>query len=108
MSDTPVTWYAVCKVEDIDKEDLIPYEHGDKMYAVYHTSSGFYASDAICTHEEANLCDGMVLGEIIECPRHEGRFHIPSGKAKGAPVVVDLCTYPTKVEAGQVYIGLPE
>jgi len=50
----------------------------------------------------------MVLGEIVECPRHQGRFHIPTGKAKGAPVVVDLCTYPTKVEGGQVYIGLPE
>ena len=108
MSDTPVTWHAVCGVEDIDEEDLIPYERGGKLYAVYHTPSGFYASDAICTHEEANLCGGMVLGEIVECPRHQGRFHIPSGKAKGAPVVVDLHTYPTKVEAGQVYIGILE
>jgi hypothetical protein len=49
---------------------------------------------------------GLVLGEIVECPRHQGRFHIPTGKAKGAPVVMDLRTYPTKVEGGQVYIGL--
>jgi 3-phenylpropionate/trans-cinnamate dioxygenase ferredoxin subunit len=105
MSDT---WYAVCRVEDIDEEDLIQYKHNEKVYAIYHTTSGYYASDAICTHEEANLCDGIVLGEIIECPRHQGRFHIPSGKAKGAPVVIDLRTYPTKVEAGQVFIGLPE
>ena len=69
--------------------------------------SGFYATDGFCTHEEEILADGLVLGEIIECPRHQGRFHIPSGKAKSGPVCVDLRTYPTKVEADHIYIGLP-
>jgi 3-phenylpropionate/trans-cinnamate dioxygenase ferredoxin component len=108
MPDTPVSWHAVCGVDDIDEEDLIPFEHNGRPYAVYHTPSGFYATDAMCTHENANLTGGMVLGEIVECPRHQGRFHIPTGKAKGAPVVVDIRTYPTKVESGKVYIGLPE
>jgi len=107
MSDTLVDWQSVCGVDEIEEEDLTHFEHDGKAYAVYHTPSGFYATDGICTHEEAHLADGMVLGEIIECPRHQGRFHIPSGKAKGAPVCIDLRTYPTKVEAGQVYIGLP-
>lgn len=107
MSDRSVAWHAVCEVDEIDEEDLIQFEHGGHVYAVYHTPSGFYATDGICTHEEAHLADGLVLGEIIECPRHQGRFHIPSGKAKGAPVCVDVRTYPAKVEAGHVYIGLP-
>jgi 3-phenylpropionate/trans-cinnamate dioxygenase ferredoxin component len=59
---TPVNWHAVCGVDDIDEEDLIEFEHNGKLYAVYHTPSGFYASDAICTHENANLTGGMVLG----------------------------------------------
>jgi 3-phenylpropionate/trans-cinnamate dioxygenase ferredoxin subunit len=87
MHNAPLNWHAVCGVEDIDEEDLIDFEHNGKPYAVYHTRSGFYSTDAICTHEYANLCSGMVLGEIVECPRHQGRFHIPTGKAKGAPVV---------------------
>jgi 3-phenylpropionate/trans-cinnamate dioxygenase ferredoxin component len=107
MSDKSVGWHAVCGIEEIEEEDLIQFDHDGKVYAVYHTPSGFYATDGICTHEEAHLADGMVLGEIIECPRHQGQFHIPSGKAKGAPVCVDLRTYPTKVEAGRIYIGLP-
>ena len=108
MPDARPNWHAVCGVDDIEEEDLIEFEHNGKPYAVYHTPSGFYATDAICTHENANLCGGMVLGEIVECPRHQGRFHIPTGKAKGAPVVVDLRTYPTKLEGDQIYIGLPE
>jgi 3-phenylpropionate/trans-cinnamate dioxygenase ferredoxin subunit len=47
-----------------------------------------------------------VIDNIIECPRHNGRFDYRTGTAKGAPVVVDLRTYPTKVEGGTVYIAI--
>ena len=107
MSDDNVAWHQVCRVEDIDEEDVIQFEHGGKVYAVYHTPSGFYATDGLCTHEDEFLADGLVLGEIIECPRHQGRFHIPTGKAKAAPACIGLQTYPTKIEADQVHIGLP-
>lgn len=107
MSDRALAWIRVCHVDEIDQEDVAPFEHAGKQYAIYHTPSGFHATDGLCTHEEEVLSDGLVLGEIIECPRHQGRFHIPSGKAKGGPVCVDLRTYPTKMEADHIYIGLP-
>jgi 3-phenylpropionate/trans-cinnamate dioxygenase ferredoxin component len=102
-----LVWVRVCQVGEIGTEDVLAFEHAGKHYAVYHTPSGFYATDGLCTHEEEALADGLVIGEIIECPRHQGRFHIPSGKAKGAPVCIDLQTHPTKLENGEVYIGLP-
>ena len=77
---------------------------GARSFAIYHTASGFYATDGICTHEHAQLADGFVIDEIIECPMHQGRFHIPTGQAKSAPVCVDLATYPVKLEDGQLYI----
>jgi 3-phenylpropionate/trans-cinnamate dioxygenase ferredoxin subunit len=91
---------------DIDEEDVIPFDLGGRSFAVYHTASGFYATDGICTHEHAQLADGFVIDEIIECPLHQGRFHIhiPTGQAKSAPVCVDLATYPVKLEDGQLYI----
>ena len=107
MPDPATSWIVVCRVEDIDEEDVLRFEHSGKTYAVYHTPSGFYATDGICTHENAQLANGLVIGEIIECPRHQGRFHIPSGKAKGAPACIDLKTYSTKIEAGQIHVGLP-
>jgi len=107
MSDPTVSWLAVCAVEDIDEEDVRQFEHGGKLYAIYHTPSGFYATDGICTHERAYLADGLVIGEIIECPRHQGRFDIPSGQAKGAPACINLRTYSIKVESGRIHLGLP-
>ena len=43
---------------------------------------------------------------IIECPKHTGRFDIRTGKARRAPVCVDLRTYPVRVEDGKVMLGL--
>jgi 3-phenylpropionate/trans-cinnamate dioxygenase ferredoxin subunit len=106
VSEDSLSWHAVCPVTDVGPEDVVQFERDGKLYAVYHTPSGFYATDGLCTHEQEFLADGLVIGEIIECPRHQGRFHIPSGKAKGAPVCLDLSTYPTKIEDGQVLVGL--
>jgi 3-phenylpropionate/trans-cinnamate dioxygenase ferredoxin component len=47
-----------------------------------------------------------VMDDIIECPKHNGRFNYKTGAAKGAPVCVALKTYPVKVEAGTVFIDL--
>ena len=67
-------------------------------------TTAYYATDGHCTHEQTLLCDGLVMGGVIECPKHNGRFDYASGKALGAPVLVDLRTYPTKVMDGTVYI----
>jgi 3-phenylpropionate/trans-cinnamate dioxygenase ferredoxin subunit len=100
-------WHLVGPAEDIDEEDVIAFDLGARSFAIYHTASGFYATDGICTHEHAHLADGFVIDDIIECPMHQGRFHIPTGQAKSAPVCVDLATYPVKLEDGQLYIQVP-
>ena len=38
----------------------------------------------------------------------DGRFDIKTGKALGAPVSIDLKTYPTKVEGGRVFVEFSE
>ena len=60
----------------------------------------------LCTHERVHLADGLVMDEIIECPKHNGRFNYKTGKALAAPVCVNLKTYPTKVENGKVFIDI--
>jgi 3-phenylpropionate/trans-cinnamate dioxygenase ferredoxin subunit len=101
------TWIAVCAADDVEPEDIIPFRHDDHDYAIYQSPDGvFYATDGHCTHERTLLCDGLVMGDQIECPKHNGRFDYATGRALGAPVIVDLTTYPTKVEDGTVYIQL--
>ena len=104
MSDN---WIAVCAADEIDEEDVIRFDHAGRTFAIYRSPEDTYhATDGLCTHEKIHLADGLVMDHIIECPKHNGRFDYKTGEAKGAPVCVDLRTYPIKVEGGTVFIGL--
>jgi 3-phenylpropionate/trans-cinnamate dioxygenase ferredoxin subunit len=100
-------WIEACTVDDVDPEDVIPFSHNGIDYAIYRSPDDtFYATAGHCTHERELLCDGLVMGGVIECPKHNGRFDYTTGQAQGAPVLVDLKTYPVKVQNDTVYIGL--
>ncbi len=102
---TTGAWVEACATDDIETEDVIRFDHEGRTYAIYRSpDDAFYATDGICTHEHALLSDGLVLDEIIECPKHNGRFDYRTGKAKGAPVCVDLRTFPVRIEDGKVFI----
>jgi 3-phenylpropionate/trans-cinnamate dioxygenase ferredoxin component len=100
-------WVEACTADDIDEDDVIRFDHGDTTFAVYRLADdAYFATDGLCTHEQVHLADGLVMDNIIECPKHNGRFDVRSGEAKGAPVCVNLRTYPVKVEAGKVMISI--
>ena len=98
-------WIEVCGRDDIDEEDVIRFDHAGRTFAIYRSPDDtFHATDGLCTHEKIHLADGLVMDDIIECPKHNGRFNYKTGDAKGAPVCVNLQTYPIKVEGGTVFI----
>jgi 3-phenylpropionate/trans-cinnamate dioxygenase ferredoxin component len=98
-------WIAACRTEEIDREDVIPFEHDGRDYALYRSPDDrYYATDGHCTHEQTLLCDGLVMGKVIECPKHNGRFDYTTGRALSAPVLVDVRTYEVKVDSGTVYL----
>lgn len=99
-------WIAAAKAAEIDDEDLVTVEISGRLIAIYNLGGDFYATSGICTHEAEPLTDGMVIDGIIECPFHQGRFCVKSGRAQGAPVSTDLTTYPVRLENGQVFVAL--
>jgi len=102
-----MSWVRVCGTDDIEEEDVMRFDHGGRTFAVYRSpEDAYYATDGLCTHEKVHLADGLVMDDIIECPKHNGRFNYKTGEAKGAPACVNLKTYPVKVEEGTVYINL--
>lgn len=99
------TWTEACATTAVEPEDVIRFDHDGRTFAIYCSpDGGFFATDGLCTHEKVHLADGFVSGDTIECPKHNGRFSYRTGAAKGAPVCVDLRTYPVKVENGRVFI----
>lgn len=101
------TWVRACAVDDVEPEDVVRFDHDGRSFAIYRSPDGaFFATDGYCTHEQTHLADGLVMDEVIECPKHNGRFNYMTGEALGAPVCIDLDTYPVKVEAGSVLIRI--
>jgi 3-phenylpropionate/trans-cinnamate dioxygenase ferredoxin component len=102
-------WIKACAADEVEEEDLIRFDHGGKTYAIYRSPNDeYFATDGLCTHEKVHLEEGLVMDYIIECPKHNGRFDYRTGEAKGAPVCVNLATYPVRVEDGAVFVEIGE
>lgn len=102
---TPDTgWIEACAVDSIDEDDAVTVQRNGRTIAVYRTATGCYATDGICSHAHAVLADGLIMDDVVECPLHQGRFHIPSGKALSAPACEDLRTYPVRERDGRLYV----
>jgi naphthalene 1,2-dioxygenase ferredoxin component len=74
--------------------------------ALFRIGTETFATDNLCTHGHARLCEGFVEGFEIECPVHQGRFDLRSGAATCAPATEAVKTYPVKIEGGRVYLAL--
>lgn len=100
-------WVEVCAVEDIAQEDVRRFDHNGRTFAVYRSPDDqYHATDGLCTHEKIHLADRLVMDNIIECPKHNGCFDYRTGEAKGAPVCINLKTYPVRVEHGKVLLDV--
>ncbi len=97
----------VCATSEIHAEDAVQFDCNGKTFAVYRTADKqLYATDGICTHGKTHLAGGFVVGNQIECPKHNGRFNLVDGTAARSPVQVPLCTYPVKEVQGKVFMNV--
>jgi 3-phenylpropionate/trans-cinnamate dioxygenase ferredoxin subunit len=100
-------WIDACAADDIEAEDVIRFDHNGRSFAIYRSpEDAYFCTDGLCSHEQAHLADGLVMGSVIECPKHNGQFDYRTGEARRAPACENLATYPTKVEAGRVLVQI--
>jgi naphthalene 1,2-dioxygenase system ferredoxin subunit len=99
-------WIDVTSAEDVPEDDVIGVDIAGKSIALYQVEGEIYATDNICTHGNARLCDGFLEGHEIECPLHQGKFDIRNGKALCAPLTDDVRIFPVKIEGGRVFVDL--
>jgi naphthalene 1,2-dioxygenase ferredoxin component len=94
----------VARLEDLTEGEATAVDAGDRELALYRVDCVVYATDNLCTHGEARLCDGYLEGYGIECPLHQGMFDIRTGAAMREPAETAIATYPVEIEDGEVYV----
>ena len=98
-----VDWIAACKADDIMAEDVTGFEHGGRQFAIYRSPGNeYFATDGLCTHEAFELFDGFVMDDVIECPKHNGRFDARTGEVTRKPALEALCMYPVRRVSGRL------
>lgn len=99
-------WIDAAALADVPEGDVMAVQVGGKEIALYEVGGGVFATDNICTHGHARLSDGFLEGREIECPLHQGRFDVCSGKALCAPLTDAIKTYAVRIENLRVMLKL--
>ncbi|SCU76302.1 Naphthalene 1,2-dioxygenase system ferredoxin subunit [Cupriavidus necator] len=101
-----MAWIEIDVAHGLQNDEVIPLTLGDRQLAVYRSDNQYFVTDNVCTHQYALLSDGYLEDGCIECPLHQARFDIRSGKAMCAPATGDIRTYPVKFEDSRVWVEL--
>lgn len=100
------TWHEVIALDELEDEEPTPVRVAGENIALVRVEDEVFALQDMCTHEVAPLSDGYVEDCTLECTLHQGVFDLRTGKALKEPCTVDVKTYPARVVAGTVEIGV--
>jgi nitrite reductase (NADH) small subunit len=89
---------------------------------VVRTPAGVFAFGAICPHQGATMCDGLIRGtmepsprneyqfgrdgEVVVCPWHGYEFDMRTGESVNGVIRGRLGAYPVEVRDGDVFCSL--
>jgi nitrite reductase (NADH) small subunit len=107
-----ITWLPACHVHDVPVNGGVCVKLLEQQIALFHFTrkEQWYATQNECPHRrQMALSRGMIGSQgdepKVACPFHKKTFSLITGECLND----DICairTYPVKVEAGIVYIGL--
>ncbi len=84
----------ICGVDEIAAGEVIRFDLDDQTFAVYRLGEDrYHMTEGVCTHGNSHLSDGLIVGEQIECSKHNGRFKISDGSPQRLPVCDALKSY---------------
>jgi nitrite reductase (NADH) small subunit len=76
-----------------------------RTIALYHTASGFFATDNTCPHRGGPLAEGDLIGDEITCPWHLWGFDVATGLCAGNREIA-VATHEVRVEDDRVMVKL--
>lgn len=100
-------WIDVAEAAAVPDGDVIGAVVSGREIGLVRLGDEVFAIDATCTHGNASLCGGFVEPDgSIECPLHQGRFDVKTGRALCEPLTQDLAVFPVRIEGGRVFVQI--
>jgi len=96
----------VAKAADIGSGSMKSYTMNDNKILIANVGGKYYAIEDSCTHMNAKLSKGMLLGNIILCPAHGAQFDVTSGAVLSSPASKPAKAYEVRVNGEDIEIKL--
>ncbi len=110
----PARWQSVGRVADFPREGGRTVLCGKTQIAVFHLESRneWYATQNVCPHKRSLVLSQGLVGDAhgeakVACPLHKKTFSLAEGRCLSGDSF-KLATFPVRIEAGEVWLGLPE
>ena len=99
-------WVTVGKADYLEPGELMYVEVEDEPVCLINLDGEIFALNDTCTHEDASLSDGTIVGDESECPLHGGAFYIRTGEAAAMPVVVKTEKYKVRIQGDDLQVSV--
>jgi len=96
---------TVARAGELKPGEMMYVEVGEEPVCLINLDGAYYALNDVCTHQDASLSDGEIVGDEIECPLHGGAFEIRTGAPAAFPVVTPVETYRVRVVGDEVQVA---
>lgn len=103
-----VTEYAVAGVDELAPGQMKRISAGGRRLLLCRTEDAWYCVDELCSHEDYSLYFGCIKGQAIKCSLHGSYFDLATGAPLNDPADTPIGTYPVRIDAGQVYVGVED
>ena len=95
----------VATVQDVPPGELKVVQVDGEDVALANVNGQIFAIHGVCTHRGGPLGEGILSGDVVECPWHGGQFNVRTGEVVGPPPTEPKATYQVQVEGNDVKIA---
>lgn len=100
-----VEWVRVAKRSDLPDGATLAVEVDGIPVCLYGVDGAVHATQDTCPHAEASLAAGWLEGSVIECPLHQARFDVATGKRLSPPATEDLRVFATAIVGEDILVA---
>lgn len=105
--DKSYEYLEVAYVDDLPEGQRLFIDIDDLSLVIFNIGATYFAIENVCSHDDGPIGEGELINYEIHCPRHGAAFDVRDGKVQSLPAVTDITAYPTLVQNGRLFIGLP-
>jgi len=100
-------WKPACSLSQLSEEQGLSIDLEGHRLALFLVDGSPCAISDLCPHGNARLSEGWVEDGTVECPLHQARFDLRTGRVLCGPAKQDAQRFGARVQGGEVMVAVP-